>query len=191
MKGLIELKMDQFTDAIQSYGRAVELDPSSAEAYRGLAAAQFAAGMITEAKSTFEATVQRFSHDSLQYQEYGKLLLKLGETGDSAAESRGIQLLEAALKLDGSLSEPHYYLGNLAMKRGKIEEAAKHLEEATRLDPKGSRNYYALARAYRRLGRSGDAERQFQRYRELKAEEENGSNFVDFLRDNSGEQEPR
>ena len=184
MKGLIELRMDQFTGAVRSYGRAVELDASSPEAYRGLAVAQFAAGMAAEAKSTFEGALQKFPQDGLLYQEYGKMLLRFGETGDTAAESRGMELLTTALKLDDSLSEPHYYLGNLALKRGKASEAVRHFEEAARLDSKSSRNSYALARAYRRLGRAGDANRQIQRYKELKAEEENSAYFLDFLRGN-------
>jgi Flp pilus assembly protein TadD len=183
MKGLIELRMDQFTDAVRSYGRAEELDPSNPEAHRGLAVAQFAAGMMAEAKSTFEGALQKFSGDGLQYQEYGKMLLKLGETGDAEAESRGIELLNTALKLDHSLAEPHYYLGNLALKRGKANEAVRHLEEAVRLDPKSSRISYALARAYRRLGRAGDADRQLQHYQELKAGEESAASFLDFIKD--------
>ncbi len=172
MKGLTELRMDQYTDAVKSYSRALELDPSNAEANRGLAVAQFAAGMNREALATFERGLSQFPRDAATYQEYGKVLIKLSETGDTTAESRAAELLTSALALDGSLSEPHYYLGNLALKKGKLTEAAQHLEKAAALDQKSSKIPYALARAYRRLGRTGDSTKELQRYHELKAEEE-------------------
>jgi Tfp pilus assembly protein PilF len=46
------------------------------------------------------------------------------------------------------------------------------LETAVKLDPKSSKNHYALAQVYRRLGRTQDAARQVQLFQSLKSKEE-------------------
>jgi len=172
LKGLVELKMDQYTDAVSSYERAVELDPSNPEADRGLGVAQFAAGMIDQAKTTFEKGLRQFPQDAGHYQEYSRMLFKLAEAGDPSAEARAVELMKSALKLDSSLSEPHYYPGNQALQKGNLKEATQHLEAAARLDLNSSKLHYALARVYRRLGRDQEAAKEMERYRELKAAEE-------------------
>jgi tetratricopeptide (TPR) repeat protein len=172
MKGWVELKMSQFTDAVVSYRQAVELDPTNPEAFRGLGVAQFAAGMIQEAKSTFEEALKQFPQDALQCQEYAKILFKLAEAGDQGAEFRAASLMNSALALDSRLSEPHYYLGNLALRDAKLREAVQHLERAARLDPKDGKIHYALARVYRRLGKTEDASKELRLHQELKAAEE-------------------
>jgi tetratricopeptide (TPR) repeat protein len=172
MKAAVELKMDQYTDAVASYARAVELDPSNPEPHRGLAIAQFAAGMIEEAKITFESGLKRFPQDAFQYQEYAKVLFKLAEDGDSNAEGRAAELMKSALKLDRSLSEPHYYLGNQALQKRNLKEAMYHLEAGAGLNPNSSKFHYALARVYRRLGRVQEAAKEVERYHKLKAAEE-------------------
>ena len=100
------------------------------------------------------------------------MLFKLAEAGDPSAEARAVELMKSALKLDSSLSEPHYYLGNQALQKGNLKEATQHLEAAARLDLNSSKLHYALARVYRRLGRDQEAAKEMERYQELKAAEE-------------------
>lgn len=172
MKGMIEIKLQQYTDAVRSYSRSLELNASNSTANIGLATAEWAAGLISEAAATFEKGIRQFPGDAAHYQEYARMLLKLEESGGASAGPRAISLLETAIKLDSSLSDPFYQLGNLALTTGKFQEALKDLETAARLDPKSSRNHYALARVYRRLGRSGEAAKEMQIYQKLKADGE-------------------
>ncbi len=175
MKGMVEAKQARYTEAIKSYARAVELNPGSAEANFNLAKVQGLAGMTKEAAATFEQGIRRFPGDSAHYVEYAQMLLKLAETGDAAAERRAIDKLNAALAIDGSLSEPHYQLGNLALREGHAHQALKHLEAAERLNPQDSRIHYALARAYRRLGLERKAAEELEAYEKIKPEEETPS----------------
>ncbi len=172
LKGLVELKLSQFTDAIDSYSRATRLRPNEPEANLGLALTQFAAGMTQQSAATFEQGIQQFPRDAGHYQEYAGVLLKLAEAGDEAAEARAVSLLETALALDATLSEPHYQLGNVALKRGHADAARQQFELAARLNPTSSKIHYALARAYRRLGRGAEASKEFETYQKLKGEEE-------------------
>jgi tetratricopeptide (TPR) repeat protein len=171
LKGSIELKVGQFTDAIASYAHAVELDPASADGLLGLAQAEDAAGMIQDATARYEAGITRFPKDARFKLQFALMLLKEGQTGDSAAQTRAEQLLRSAVAQNHSLPEAHYQLGDLALKSGHPVEAVQELKQAAQLDPKSAKACYALARAYRRLGRNEDAAREMDRYQKLKEAE--------------------
>ena len=55
------------------------------------------------------------------------------------------------------------------MEEGKTEEAIGHLEAAAKLDPDDAFVHYQLQVAYRRAGRTEDANRELQRYKDIKA----------------------
>jgi len=171
MRGSIELKMSQFTDAIASYTRVVQLDPAGPDGTLGLADAQFAAGMNKEASASFEAALRQFPKDARVKLQYALMLLKEAETGTALAEPRSEELLKSALALDRSLPEVHYQLGALALKHGRNTEALQDLEQAARLDPHSMKVHFALSRVNRRLGRTEEASRQMDLYQRLKEAE--------------------
>jgi tetratricopeptide (TPR) repeat protein len=172
LKGLVETKQGDYNNAVKSYSRALELNPKAQEANRGLAKAQLKAGWDQQAMATFERGIKRFPRDALHYQEYALMLLKSADTGDAAAEARGLGLLQMALAIDGSLTESHYQLGNRALSKGQMKQALEQLEIAANLDPQSAKVHYALARTYRRLGREDEALKESQLHAKLKADEE-------------------
>lgn len=170
LQGLVEKEMGQFTDAIRSYSKAVQLDTTRPDGILGLAQVQSAAGLSKDAGASFESGIQKFPKDVSLKVEYAGVLLRQSETGDLAAQTHAEQLLRSALALDRSLPAAHYQLGNLALKSGRMSEAQQHLERAVKLEPKNAQTHFALARAYRRLGRKEDAEHEMELYEKLKAE---------------------
>lgn len=177
IKGLVQMKMDQFTDAVHSYSRAVELDPASLDSKVGLASARWAAGMHAQSETEFQRLIKQYPREAVIYETFGTLLLD--SATDDAMESRAVALLKTAVALDGARAEPHFQLGNLVLKKGKTDAtpeqlrvALDHLEIAARLEPAQSKIHYALARMYRRLGHAEEASREMQHYQELKAEED-------------------
>ena len=172
-QGTAEFDLNFYKDAIQSFSRALQLDPSSAEAHLGLALAQWGAGKTSEATASFEEGIRRFPRDSPHYTKYARMLLELGEqTGDRGAESHAVLLLQKAISLNPSQPDAHYELGNLALSKGNVKQAVRELEAAARLDPGSSSTRYALSRAYRRLGRNEEASKEMQVYNKLKAGED-------------------
>ena len=171
-RGFVQAKLDYTREAIQSYARALELDPDSAKAHLGLGVSQRLAGNPRQAGETFERGIRQFPLNASFYQEYGLLLAKAGDSGDEAARARSAALLRKALDLDASLVEPRYQLGQMALAQGNPEEAARHFESAVQLAPGESKLRYGLVRAYRRLGRQEQAREQAGKYRQLKAAEE-------------------
>jgi tetratricopeptide (TPR) repeat protein len=172
LKGMAQLQLGEYTDAVDSYTRAALLDPTVPEARVGLASAQSSAGMTAAAGQTFAENLKLFPRDANNCQEYGRFLLKQAETGDRTAEARAIAVLDKAASLNGSLPETQYLLGNLWLTKEKIPQALPYLERAVQLDPNASRYRLALARAYRRAGRNPDATRELQAFQTLKAAEE-------------------
>lgn len=176
-KGMVEMKMDLFTDAVRSYSRAVELNPKSLDAAVGLASAQWAAGMRRQAEEEFQKLLKQHPRDASVYEAYGTVLVS-GAT-DDATQGRAAALLEKAVELDGSRAESHYQLGILNLKKSTVgaspdslRQALEQLETAARLGLNESKLHYALARVYRRLRRENEAAKEMRTYQELKAAED-------------------
>ena len=164
-KGSIELKLRYFNEAVASYEKAAVLK-NSADVKRGLATAQWKAGLRERAASTFDQAMRQFPGDAQNYQVYGTLLL---EDGSPETKGRAVQLLKRALELDDSAVEPRYQLANLELADGDPPQALEYLERAVQLDPNDSRLHFALSRVYRRLNREADASKETEIYQKLKA----------------------
>jgi len=171
LRGLVETKMNRLIEAAATYKRAIELGPDRPEPVLALALVFSADGKSQEAEAAFLSGMARFPRNPVLLQEYGKTLLKFGEGGDAVAQARATSLFRAALEIDDSLAESHYQLGNLALANDKAEEAVPHLETAAKLNPQSSKTHFALARAYRRLGKSGAASKELGVYESLKGKE--------------------
>lgn len=167
-KGLVELRASNFADAVTSFSHAVELDLSNAEAAIGLARAQANAGMMQQAKATLESAIQHFAKKAPFELELGQVLLKESESGDKRAQVRAEELFKSAIAHDNSLAEAHYEIGELALLRGDLAEALTHLKIAEKITPSSAKMHFALARAYRRLGREQEATKEMGLFEKLK-----------------------
>jgi tetratricopeptide (TPR) repeat protein len=172
LKALVELKMGRVDDAEGHYQRAVELNPADAQAITGLATAQLDKGNARDAEETLKQAIEQLPREALLYQAYGSMLLwGEGENGN-ASEARAVELLRKAIALDGSLAEAHYQLGKLALREDRVREAQLELEAAVKLDSRSSKNHYALAQVFRKLGRKADAAHEVAQFQALKTKEE-------------------
>jgi tetratricopeptide (TPR) repeat protein len=178
MKGLVEMSLSHYSDAVALYARSVQLDPTSPEAHLGLAVAQSEAGMIAEATTTYEQGLKRFPSHAGHYAEYGQMLMKRVEGGEAALEPVAVRLLEKAIELDPALPEPHYQLGNLAMNAKQYEKALQHLMLAGKLSPESSKIHFVLGRVYTRLGRTQEAADEQRKFAKLKAVEDKGKSHA-------------
>lgn len=171
MLGLFESRNQQNIAAVAAYQRALALDPSSADASAGLGIAQSSAGLIEEARTTFEAGLRKFPKDAAHHQAYGVLLVKMAESG-AAPEAKAREALEAALRLDPALPEPHYQLGNLALGTDRAADAIAHFQAASTCGLDDSRIHWAMSRALRRLGKSEDSARHLELFQARKKAEQ-------------------
>lgn len=163
----IEFASEHFTDAVETYSRSLQLDRNNGDAILGLAKAQAAAGMNDQANKTLEQALERFPQKAAFELQLGLLLLREEEKQGSAQQARAENLLRAAAKHDPTLAEAHYQLGELALRRGQTALAISHLEKAAKISSESATTHFALARAYRRAGRTEDAARESALYEKL------------------------
>jgi Flp pilus assembly protein TadD len=165
MQGVAESNLGYLTDAVKSFGRAVELNPKSPEANYDLAVIQSLAGFTDDALATLERGIVKFPGDALHYQEYASLEVQRAEGGDAGAEARAYEALHKALSLDNGLAKPHVLLGRLELKNNRVEQAVRELETAAKLDPHDGTIHLALSRAYTRWGVADKAAKELETYK--------------------------
>jgi tetratricopeptide (TPR) repeat protein len=94
--------------------------------------------------------------------------------GDSYMRLRQYDEAEKALKqalwLNDSFTGAYLMLGEIELQKGDFELARGFLERAAKLDPRNYYVHYSLGRAYQKLGRTDDANREFALQRSLSAE---------------------
>jgi tetratricopeptide (TPR) repeat protein len=170
-KGSVELAVDQFRDAIDSFTRSLQLDPASVDTTIGLARAKAGAGMTPQAKATLQDAIGKFSQKAPLELELAALFLKESETGKANSEARAEELLLSSATHDSTLAEPYYQLGDISLRHDRTAKALVYFEKAEKLDPESVKTHFALARTFRRLGRGEDAARQTEIYERLKEKE--------------------
>ena len=170
----VELAAENYTDAVETYSRSLELDRDNTEATVGLAKAQAAAGMNGQARETLEKAMQRFPGKAAFELQLALLLLSEAASRDPLTQARAERLLHSAAKHDPNSAEAQYQLGNLALSRGQIKSAIEYLENAARASSESAKAHFALARAYRRAGRTEDAARETELYERFKKQSNSG-----------------
>jgi Flp pilus assembly protein TadD len=165
LRGTAEANLGYLTDAVKSFGRAVELNPNSPEANYDLAIIQSIAGFANDALGTLQRGIKKFPRDAPHYQEYASLEIQQAEGGDAGAEARAYEALHKALSLDNSLAQAHLLLGKLELKNNRVEQAVSELETAAKLDPHDAAIHLALSRAYARLGVPDKAAKELATYK--------------------------
>jgi predicted Zn-dependent protease len=94
------------------------------------------------------------------------VLLELSRRKDVSDEM--VSLAREAVALEPRSYIPHYVLGSVLVRSGKLEEAARELEMSRDLDPYSSRVRYTLAQVNLRLGRKEAAAQEQKAYEQLK-----------------------
>jgi tetratricopeptide (TPR) repeat protein len=161
------LSQDDFPGAIAQYRKALEIDPHLPGIHYELGRVVLANSQQEparqEAEAAFESELAANPRDA--YSEY-----ELGEIYWLRSNHQlAFQHYSRASELRPDLVDAQIGLGKVLTAMGRPDEALPHLLEAVHLEPENDAAHYRLAQAYRRLGRSEDAEREqaaFQRLRE-------------------------
>jgi eukaryotic-like serine/threonine-protein kinase len=153
-----QVRRESFQGALRMYQRAVEIDPRYAKAFAGIADCHSWMYMY------YDATEENLRLAD----EASRRALELDPGSAEAHASRGFALslgkqyeraraeLGQALALAPSLYEAHYLFGRVCWAEGKLDEAARHFEDAARARPDETEGLAMLATMY---GALGDKER--------------------------------
>ncbi len=157
-RGYLLSMLDDFDDAKMDFERAARLAPRSEIGYLAKAQENLFGGNLAEVIRVARTATAEGEQD---YQ----LLAILGEALIRAGASPGqVEFVEARDALEKSVAaRPNYSssqigLGHVDLLDGRLEAAIEHLETGRRLRPQNPAVYSLLAAAYRKSGRSGQAE---------------------------------
>lgn len=140
--------------AAKAFRVAVALRPGDARARFFLATALENAGDDAAALDAYRELVALNSQIAEGHMGVGVLLVKRG----GAQIDEGIAALERAVSLNGALYEGRVALGRALIRRGRPAAALAHLRRAAELAPDNPEPHYQLSLAYRRLGRTAEAD---------------------------------
>lgn len=177
LKGNVELRTNDFQDALNSYSHAGKLDRLNADAVLGLAGVHSLSGSSSAAIADYKAGIQRFPTDARFYIAFAAALLASTDAPQTYPQVKS--LLQQAVKLDSHSPDAHYQLGQLALRQGQLSEAKTEFLASLQGDPNRSNTHFALSLAYRRMGQTDDAAKHFAIYGRLKQAEERESSVTE------------
>ena len=96
---------------------------------------------------------------------------------ETQKKETAVPLLRSVLEVNPNYAEAQYELGKVLLDQDDVDEAIRHLEAAVRLEPDNAIVHYQLQVAYRRKGRMSDANRELERYKDLKASQRNSASI--------------
>lgn len=86
----------------------------------------------------------------------------------TSSKDQARTLLTTITATHPEMAQAQYQLGKLLLEAGDTDNARVHLEAAEKADPSSDYTHYQLQAIYRKLGRTADADREAQLYREIK-----------------------
>jgi len=152
-----------FGDAGAEFEQAIAADPSNNALRLQYATCLFAQGHNAEARQQFEEVKNRLGDSPAVNYYLGRL--DLLDNNYSAA----IQKLRP-LASSPDFPQAAFYLGLAYLGTGAALEGTKYLEQAARRNPHEAEVHYRLARAYSQSGREADAAKEYESYRQSRAE---------------------
>ncbi len=170
--GIAQYSRGQYSEAVASFCRAVDLDPSDPRPYDFLGEiygiAPELAPEVTERLAGFVKAHPRHAMAHLYY----ALSVWRGERARAEPEDlRRIEaLLTRAVTLDPTLARGFLELGILLSDQERYAEAVEQLRRAIALQPGVAQAHYRLAQAYRRTGQTALAEKELEIFQQLKGD---------------------
>jgi tetratricopeptide (TPR) repeat protein len=161
--GPLWTEIGDYARAIQTLQRALASDPSLSKAhfYEGLAYIHWE--HWAEAAQQFQAELNLSPGDPDATYHLGFVDLQQSKNDEAAA------LFLKVIDAHPDYANAQYQLGKIQLDRDQAADSIVHLEAAARLMPQTDYVHYQLQAAYRKLGRSADADRELEIYKGLKA----------------------
>jgi len=128
---------DEVNKAMESYQRAVEINPNLPDAYLGLAATYFMSEKVDEAIKYFKKAIELNPKHVAAYYNLGSLYEYNGQIDEA------ITSFEKTVEIDPNFKEVYMNLGDLYLEKGNKEKAIKAYQKVIELDPQGELGSFA------------------------------------------------
>jgi tetratricopeptide (TPR) repeat protein len=161
--GQLWLDMADYPHAVSAFHRALDRDPSLARAHYFAGLAQLHWSHENEAIAEFTEALKLAPDDPDVKIGLGYVYMQ------QAKSAQAMEIFRSVIRTHPESGNAHYQLGKLLLDAGQVQEAVMHLEAAARALPETDYVHYQLQAAYRKESRTAEADRELQRYKELKA----------------------
>jgi tetratricopeptide (TPR) repeat protein len=145
----------RYSDAIDCYNSALQIQPDHAKAHNNLGAALAKTGRTDEAIKEYETALRLRPDDPEVHHNLGLELAHTGKTKEA------IEHYQAALRLRPDYSEAHSQLAKVFAEQGNVSEAVPHFYAALEAWPDNAALRFGLANALAAQNKFEDAAEQF------------------------------
>jgi Tfp pilus assembly protein PilF len=150
------LDADEHTaEATVEFEQAAKAKPDQPDVHFGLGYLYWKQHRYDDAERQFREELKTNPRSAPASGYLGDCLLKAGDK--AAAEVA----LKNSLAWQANLYVPHVDMGILQVENKQYEAARQHFQDAIQIDPKGYDAHYRLARLYREMGKTAQAQEQF------------------------------
>ncbi len=156
LAGRMFLRRNYLPIAEESVRKAIALNAILPQAHLLLGEIALAHGQAADAITDFEQESVLNPLDGAAYERLGDAYIHANDF------DRAQQALDRAVLLEPTVNIPFILLGKVLLKQQNSLMAKMYLEHALEIDPKNYMAHYLLGQAYRALGRTDDATREYQ-----------------------------
>jgi tetratricopeptide (TPR) repeat protein len=166
---LYNLTLD-YDDALKTYQKVIQQDPALPRAHYYAGDMLIKLGRPDEAIAMFEQEMKITPDDPNVQYHYAYALLQTSRKDEAVA------LLRTITTAHPDDAQAQYQLGKALLDAAQYQQAIEHLEAAAKYDPNHDYVHYQLQAAYRKAGRTADADRELAVYRQLKDQQREKGN---------------
>jgi Flp pilus assembly protein TadD len=154
-RGVDLVSQDRFAEAIELYAKAIELNPSFAEAWNNRGVARNKSGRPLEALSDYDRALELDPAFVEVFNNRAAVRAGLGQSAEALADCASAERLNPACAAVYNTRATVYH------RLGRLDEAIRDYRRAIELDPELVEAYYNRANAYGKLGQYRKAARDY------------------------------
>jgi len=151
----------EFSKAIQSYQKVIELDPAYVEAYNNLGIIYYEMGDFDRAFGAYQKSIEIHPQYEKGFNNLGILLFSRGR------HEEAIEAFEKALAINPKNIETHLNLGILFKRQGQPGKAIESYQKALAINPLQGEIHYNIAGLYEELENFDLAMAHYQKFIQL------------------------
>ena len=155
--GQLYWAQSKFSQAEDSFKKAIELNPENDNAYVALGQLYLRQGKLSQAEASFKKAIERNSKNDRAYAGFGEFY-RLQDKSPQAENS-----YRKAIELNPKNDNAYVGLGRLYQNQGKFLQAEDFFRKAVELNPKNEDTYIRLGRLCKHQGKSQQAEDSFKK----------------------------
>ncbi len=173
--GYVLAAKGRIPEAIEHYQKAIEIDPTCADAYNNLGTIYLNQGRLDEAARLYYRAIDIYPSFAEAYNNLGILLMRQGRPAEA------IEQFQKALELEPDNAEIQNNLANIFTTQGRVDEAIEHYRLALKQMPDSVHAHYQLGYLLQSRGEFAASVAQFQKVLQLDPKNVSAQNNLAWL----------